>query len=71
MAHKDHTKDETYDDPSRGVCVTVDEHLEMHEAAKGHAQDVGLQECQNDYAIRMLKKTPRRTIKWLKFNEEK
>lgn len=59
MCHKDHTKDETYDNPERGICLTVDEHQEMHEAAVGHAQDIGLSESQNNYAIRMLKKTPR------------
>lgn len=58
MAHLDHTKNETYDNPERGICVTVEEHLAMHEAAVGHAQEIGLQECQNNYAIRMLKKTP-------------
>jgi len=58
MAHLDHTKDETYDEPERGVCVAVSEHLEMHEEAVGNAESIGLNECQNNYAIRMLKKTP-------------
>lgn len=57
MAHLDHTKDETYDDPSRGICVTVEEHLQMHEEAQGHAEEIGLTEDQNTWAIRMLKKT--------------
>lgn len=58
MAHKDHTKDETYDDPERGIAVTVEEHLKMHEDAIGNAESIGLNEYQNNYAIRMLKKTP-------------
>lgn len=57
MAHLIHTKDDTYDDADRGIAVTVLEHLKMHQDAKGHADDIGLNECQNDYAIRMLKKT--------------
>ena len=58
MAHILHTKDETYDDPSRGICVTVEEHLQMHEKAKGHARDIGLTESGNNYAIKKLKETP-------------
>lgn len=58
MAHLIHTRDDTYDDPERGIAVTVPEHLKMHEDYRGRAEDIGLQEYQNEYAIRMLKKTP-------------
>lgn len=59
MAHKNHDKsDPNYDTAEQGICVTVEEHLQMHEEAVGHAEDIGLQECQNNYAIRKLKETP-------------
>jgi len=59
MAHKNHDKSSPlYDDPSQGVCVTVEEHLEMHEEAVGNEEAIGLCVQANNYAIRMLKKTP-------------
>ena len=58
MAHIDHTKNETYDEANRGLCVTVPEHLCMHEDARGEAGTIGLQECQNNFAIRQLRATP-------------
>ncbi len=59
MCHKNHDKSNPlYDDASQGICLTVEEHLKMHKDAKGHAKDIGLNECQNNYAIRKLKETP-------------
>ncbi len=59
MAHKNHDKSNPlYDDPSTGICVTVEEHLAMHEAAVGNEESIGLCVQANNYAIKMLRKTP-------------
>lgn len=65
MAHLNHDKtNPLYNDPSMGICVTVAEHLIQHQGAVGHAQDIGLTEAQNNYAIRQLAQTEQRTRKW-------
>jgi len=59
MAHLNHDKsDPNYDKPESGICVTVEEHLKMHEDAVGNEESIGLCVQANNYAIKMLKKTP-------------
>jgi hypothetical protein len=59
MAHFNHDKSNpNYDKPESGICVTVEEHLKMHEDAVGNEESIGLCVQANNYAIRMLKKTP-------------
>jgi len=58
-AHNNHDKsDPAYDTVDAGKILCVPHHLKQHQEAKGHAQDIGLQECQNDYAIARLLVTP-------------
>lgn len=58
-AHNNHDKaDPAYDTVGAGKILCVPHHLKQHQNAKGHAIDIGLQECQNDYAISHLKATP-------------
>ena len=73
MAHLNHDKSNPlYDHESNGICVTVPEHLEMHEAAKGQAIAMLGMACEeaNDYAIKKLKATPVRTWKWLALRKD-
>ena len=63
-AHNNHDKRlSTYDTEEAGKILCVPHHLKQHEDAKGHATDIGLQECQNDFAIARLKATPTKKTK--------
>lgn len=52
--HLNHTKDETYDSPERGLFVTILEHLNFHRQHIGDADSIGLTEDQNNWSISML-----------------
>jgi hypothetical protein len=54
VMHIDHTKDDTYDHPSRSLVVTVLEHLIYHRTHRGRAGEIGLTEAENDGSIRLL-----------------
>ncbi len=50
-AHDDHTKDATYNDPSRGKVMCQQAHLNQHEREEGRN---GLTVPQNRFAVKML-----------------
>lgn len=52
--HFDHTRGEKYNKPESGIRVTVIEHLAYHIMYQDNAGEIGLKECQNDFAIDML-----------------
>lgn len=54
IMHLDHTKDDTYDTPERGLAVTRMEHLIYHRVHKGRAHEIGLSEEDNNAAIKLL-----------------
>jgi len=53
VAHSNHTKDSTYDDPSRGRTLTVLEHYVDHYNRHG-SSELGLTMAQNIYGLRKL-----------------
>ena len=57
-AHNNHDKSKpTYNTTGAGKILCVPHHLQQHENARGRANNIGLKECQNDYAISRLKAT--------------
>lgn len=65
--HKSHTKDETYNDPERGLVVTVAEHLSFHLEHVGNSlETIGLSESKNWYAIQQLMNTDEMTWSYRK-----
>lgn len=52
--HVDHTHDEEYDNPGRGMLVTPVEHLAYHFIHRGKAHLVGLSEEHNNLALRVM-----------------
>lgn len=65
--HNNHNKSEpSYDTVEAGKIRCIYHHLQQHENAQGHAQDIGLCENANNYAIRQLKKKDEHTIWWRK-----
>lgn len=70
-SHLNHDKKRPeYDDVSNGLIECVDHHKERHKEAQGHAQDIGLTEAQNDWAILALEHTERHTKQWLKEHQK-
>ena len=61
MVHASHfnhdRSDPTYDTLEAGEILCVTHHLIYHQDHVGAAEEIGLEECQNDYAITQLKKT--------------
>ncbi|MHA1910511.1 MAG: hypothetical protein ACTSYA_02340 [Candidatus Kariarchaeaceae archaeon] len=72
MLHASHyshdRRNPDYDTVGAGRMQTVTNHLKYHLDHVGNAKDIGLTEAQNNYAIKMLRKTPKRTRKWLTKN---
>lgn len=64
MVHASHYKhdksDPNYDTVEAGRIQCVEHHQAYHEEHVGAAQEIGLCEDANNYAIRMLKKTDRK-----------
>lgn len=52
--HFNHRRGESYNKPESGMRVTVIEHLAYHIYYQDNAEEIGLKECQNDFAIDML-----------------
>ena len=52
--HLDHPRDETYDEPSRGLLVTKREHLIYHRNHRGRAHEIGLSEEHNEQSINLI-----------------
>lgn len=79
--HVDHTKDEEYDNPGRGMLVTPMEHLAYHFLHKGRAHLIGLTEQDNELGLRVMSGSPSNTRleeynravtkwnQWLRFNK--
>jgi len=64
VSHFNHNKSEpTYDTVEAGEILCVGHHLMYHKRYKGNAGEIGLQECQNDFAIDQLSKTNKRLKK--------
>ena len=62
-AHLNHDRlHPDYNSPSNGILLTVEEHLAQHVSARGRAREIGLTEPGNEYAIKMLEKTPKMRI---------
>lgn len=53
-SHFNHTKGTTYNEPERGLRVTIIEHLAYHLLYRDRASEIGLKSCQNEFAIDML-----------------
>ena len=70
MVHSSHIShdrsDPDYNSPDRGEVLCVEHHKRYHEEFIGHAEDIGLEECQNDWAIEQLEKTDEKTRWWRK-----
>ncbi len=54
-SHLDHDKSKPwYNKAENGETLTVFEHLQFHQAHVGRAEEIGLKEHHNNFAIRML-----------------
>lgn len=61
-AHFDHDRtNPDYNKPYNGRCLSVKMHLQDHVDHIGSAEDIGLTEAQNNWAIQQLQKTDTRT----------
>lgn len=62
-SHVDHDKtNPDYDEPYMGVTHSVEAHLNFHLDHRGQAEEIGLTEHQNDFAIMALQNTNH--IRW-------
>lgn len=70
-SHINHDKeDPMYDEADSGEILCIAHHLLYHLAHIGSAEEIGLCEEANNFAVRKLQKTDERTVFWHK-NKEK
>lgn len=68
-SHYNHDKSQPdYNTTQQGRIQSVESHLRYHESYVGRADQIGLTERENDWAIMQLRNTDHRTKKWRKQN---